>query len=138
MNHKIIKLTCQMFNQFRPDLNELILGANEDDGDGSECGISNRNLHTSHLTKQVEEAFTLLAAELIGAFERCVVQTELMDVPTEADTQVPIQKSPHREVWGLRNSPVSNDLVMAANNYVKESASKAGVGSPNPHSRPTS
>ena len=86
MNHKIIKLTSRMFNHFRPELAELILGATEDDGDGTEFDGSNRDFRTSHLTKHVEEAFTLLAAELIGAFERCVVQTELMDVPTEADT----------------------------------------------------
>ena len=75
-----------MFNQFRPDLNELILGANEDDGDGSECGVSNRNLHTSHLTEQVEEAFTHLTADLIGAFEKYDAQTEQIDVPPDADT----------------------------------------------------
>ena len=85
-NDKIIKLTCQMFNRFRRDLNELILGANEDDGDGSECGVSNRNLHTSHLTKQVEEAFTHLTADLIGAFEKYDAQTEQIDVPPDAGT----------------------------------------------------
>jgi hypothetical protein len=85
-NHNIINLTSRIFNQFGPELNELIIEKIDNDLNGIECGGSIREFHTSHLTEHVRAAFTNLAADLIGAFEVCGAQTEQMVRPLEADS----------------------------------------------------
>jgi hypothetical protein len=85
-NYKIIKLTSRMFNEFKRELNELILGATDEHVKGTGWDGSIRDLHNSHLTEQVRAAFTHLAADLISAFEKCDAQSEQIDAPTDADT----------------------------------------------------
>ncbi len=79
---KIIKLTSRMFDEFRPELDELIAKATKENA--RKTGLNSfRELHEYHLTQQVSAAFLHLAADLIAVFEKYDTLSEQAEVPPD-------------------------------------------------------